>query len=536
MADSLSDVSNGNGGDGFSCLWGLVVWAASTYGTADLARDQEGRCLTFAGLKTSAEAKAVWLSERGFDADSTASWQLPSALETIALAAALALLGVRQNPIIPNLRESEVAQLVHQAQSDVLIVPRQWRGFDYGRMASKIAAALPKLEVILADDIPRNVVGSVDHGGPLLSHQSDPASWLFFTSGTTATPKGVRHTDRALLAAGRGYADRLSLDSTDRLAIVFPFAHVGGPINLCAALMSGARLLVSDVFEPADTIPFLAQEGVTLGGVSPVFQLAYLAAQRQSRERVFPTVRGFPTGGAARPPDLHRELERAFGVGVLPSYGLTEAPVATCCSPSDAPDMLAHSEGRPLPGIEIEIVNDDGIPCRTGQAGAILLYGPQVMGGYLDSALDGETFDVHGYLRTGDVGYLNDDGYLIVTGRSKDIIIRNGENISAYEVEQLILAHLDVEDVAVIGLPDSVTGERCCAVIVLRDGAVPTTRETLVQFLRDRGVASFKLPQQVEIVDNLPRNPSGKTVKSMLVSEYATDNDRTRQGPGPNHG
>src|SRR5438270_10639588 len=204
------------------------------------------------------------------------------------------------------------------------------------------------------------------------------------------------------------------------------------------------------------------------------------------------------------------------GVGIVSGYGLTEAPILTMAAVDDADDKLANTEGRPSPGVELKVVTLDGKVAGPGEEGELRAKGPQVCLGYLDSSLDAEAFDEDGFFRTGDLGYQDPEGYVVITGRLKDVIIRKGENISAKEIEDLLYQHPKVADVAVIGLPDPALGERCCAVVASKAESDPLAFVEMVEFLKGHGLAVQKVPEQLELVDVVPRNPTGKTLKHEL--------------------
>jgi acyl-CoA synthetase (AMP-forming)/AMP-acid ligase II len=227
------------------------------------------------------------------------------------------------------------------------------------------------------------------------------------------------------------------------------------------------------------------------------------------------------TGAAPKPPTLDAELRAEMGgIGSVSVYGLTEAPFATVGSFDDPPEWRATTEGRAIPGCEIRIVDPAGTPLPPGRTGEIQVRGPLLCKGYLDDARTAEAFDTEGFFRTGDLGSLDEHGNLSVRGRLKDVIIRKGENISAKDVEDVCYEHPDIVDVAVIGLPDPERGERACAVLVLREGAAPIDVATLAAHCRAAGLASQKFPEQVEVVDSLPRNASGKILKYQLQETY----------------
>ncbi|MGH9186411.1 MAG: class I adenylate-forming enzyme family protein, partial [Acidimicrobiales bacterium] len=344
----------------------------------------------------------------------------------------------------------------------------------------------------------------------------------FYTSGTTADPKGARHTDASVAAAAQGTIDSLEIGEDDRAALVFPLTHVGGIISLFTSMMTGCGNVVVETFDPPTTIPVLAREDATLLNAGTPFHLAYLAAQRrQPGTPLFPEGRAYPGGGMPKPPQLHYDVKRELGgVGVVSGYGLTECPVVAMNTVHDPDDKLANTEGRPTRGVQVRVVTLDGAVAGTGQEGELRVKGPMLFRGYLDASLDAGAFDEEGYLRTGDLGHRDADGFLVITGRVKDIIIRKGENISAKEVEDVLFTHPKVADAAVIGLPDAASGERACAVVVLASPTAPLAFEEMVAFLRDAGLMVQKIPEQLEFVEALPRNPTGKVLKHELRARY----------------
>ena len=505
-------------------VWSLVESRAEATPGALFAVDGRDRALTFAEYRHSALRSAAGLAKLGIGAGTVVSWQLPTALESLVLAAALVRLGAVQSPILPILREREVGFIVRQTHAHWLAVPPSFRGFDHAAMAREVAAGTPGLELLVVD-------GALPDADPAsLAPVAGPAAqgepevgWIFYTSGTTSEPKGARHTDATLMAVGRAMVERLGLRPDDRVALVFPFTHVGGLGWLLAGLLSGCAQIVVPIFGP-DAIEALARHGVTQATAGTAFHQTYLAAQRQrGGAPIFPRVRAFPGGGAPKPPALHFDVKRELGgAGIVSGYGLTECPVATMGSPGDPDERLAHTEGRATAGVEIRIARPDGSAAAPGQDGEILLRGPQLCRGYLDTALDAHAFGAQGFFRSGDLGHLTEDGYLVVTGRLKDVIIRKGENVSAKEIEDLLHEHPKVAEAAVIGLQDLERGERVCAVVVAKDPSDPLTFDELVAFLRGRKLATHKLPEQLELASELPRNSTGKVQKNALRSRLAT--------------
>jgi acyl-CoA synthetase (AMP-forming)/AMP-acid ligase II len=506
-------------------LWGLVEARAAATPDAVLAREDTGRELTFAGYRDACLRAAAGLyADHGVRAGTSVSWELPTWNESLVLVGALCRLGARQNPLIPIYRHREVGFITTQSEASLLIVPTVYRGFDFAAMARELAAERPGLEVLVVDrELPDADPAVLPPAEPAPAAAADaPVRWLFYTSGTTADPKGATHTDLTVTASALAMAECLDIRADDVSALVFPFTHIGGIGWLIASLLTGCTLLTTEAFDPTGTPAFLAANGVTLAGSGTPFHLAYLAAQRASGDGpIFPRVRSYPGGGAPKPPQLHHDLKAEIGgVGIVSGYGLTEAPIVVMASTTDPDRKLADTEGRPTPGVELVVVALDGTRAAPGQEGEIRLKGPQVIRGYLDPALDAEAFDDEGYFRSGDLGVVDDEGYVTITGRLKDVIIRHGENISAKEVEDLLYEHPAVADVAVIGLPDPKTGERACAVVAVAEGQA-FDFATMGEYLRGRGLRVNAVPEQLELVDAVPRNPAGKILKHSLRERFA---------------
>ncbi len=497
-------------------LWQLICERADATPDKLMAIDERDRRLTYGEYRRWSERVAAGLATHGIGIGTKVSWILPSRFESLVLAAALSRLGAIQNPILPIYRTREVAFITKQSNCRVMIVPGVFRGFDYAPMVAEAIAGQP-VEVIVADpDLPEGDPSTLAAYVPAFTE----LRWLFYSSGTTADPKGAKHSDRSMSAANNGMQWSMQVGPTDKAAVVFPITHVGGLVWLFNAMQTGVELLMVETFSAADTPRWLGDHGVTCAGAGTVFWLAYLNAQRQlpAGEQLMPSVRIFNGGGAPKPKTLHAEMMAEMGAPLIGGWGLTEAPINTMVHVDDPDEKKATTDGRPCPQVEIRVVID-GKTCGPNEEGELRVRGPQVCLGYLDSSLDDEAFDEDGWFRTGDLGVIDDGGWVSITGRLKDIIIRKGENISAKEIEDLLYAHPSVLDAAVIGLPDSNSGERACAVVVCKQGATLTLAE-LVAYLRDHQLSMHKIPEQLELVDSLPRNPSGKVLKRDLRAIY----------------
>jgi acyl-CoA synthetase (AMP-forming)/AMP-acid ligase II len=487
-------------------FWGLVARSAAEHPDRVLLADDHGRSLTAAQLAAAAEATAAGLLAEGVSPGDLVSWQLPTVLEAPVLMAALARLGVVQNPIIPLLRHREVGHICRQLGTRLAIVPRVLKGFDHAAMVSELG--IPSLVVDLDQEVGTGLRLPAGDPSSLPDPPTDPGTfrWAYYSSGTTAAPKGARHTDASVMASATGMVDPeggVGYAEGDVYPIAWPFTHIGGITMLTTALQGGARLVLFDTWDPATTPERMAAHRPTvLGSATPFFR-AYLDAHARHGGTLFTDVRACVGGGAPTPQEINRELAETFGIGgVVSSYGLTEFPIATSQNPAEP--GVGTTIGRFVPGVTGRLVD-----------GELRLKGPQCCLGYVDPALDEAGFDDDGWFRTGDLAEIDADGLVRITGRAKDVIIRNAENISALEVEDAVLRHPDVVDVGVVGMPDARTGERVCAVVVLADGA-DLDVAALGEHCRAAGLARYKCPEQVVAVPAIERNPMGKILKDKL--------------------
>ncbi|WP_432137365.1 class I adenylate-forming enzyme family protein [Streptomyces sp. bgisy154] len=468
---------------------------------------QKDRTVTFDGLRTRAERTAAGLYAMGVRPGTVVAWQLPTRIETVVLVFALARLGAVQSPVIPFYRDREVGFALRESRAEYFAVPGVWRGFDHTEMARRLGArGVFEAYDALPDGDPDAL--------PAPPRDGTSVRWIYWTSGTTSDPKGVLHTDRSLIAGGACLAHALRLSADDVGSVAFPYAHIGGPDYTVMLLLYGFPAVLFEHFALPDALPEYRRHGVTVAGGSTAFYSMFLAEQRKlpPGEKAVPSLRLLAGGGAPKPPELYHAVVREMGVQLTHGYGMTEVPMITMGSPDDTAEHLATTEGRPPESMEIRIVD-----------GEVRLRGEAVCRGYLDPAQSAEVFDADGFLRTGDLGRLTATGHLVLTGRRKDVIIRKGENISAKEIEDLLCAHPDIADTAVIGLPDPDRGERVCAVVEQPDGADAVTLDTVTSYLRARGLSVHKLPEQLEVVDALPRNETLRKVLKYRLRERFSD-------------
>ncbi|HVV31133.1 MAG TPA: AMP-binding protein [Mycobacteriales bacterium] len=503
-----------------AAIWKLLQARYQATPDAMFALDRGGRNMTVGALFRQVERTAAGLHAAGFRAGEVVSWQLPTRFETVVLTLALARIGAVQNPLVTMLREDDVAFICGQAGSRHLFVPRTYRGTDHEQLAAAVVARIPGLAAHVIDDgLPAGDPADLPPASP-----EPTVRWLLYTSGTTSSPKGARHTDRAILAAADTFGSALRIESTDRIAALAPIGHIAGIAHICNALRRGATLVLDEIFDPVRTTQFLSTADVTVVGSGVPFIRAYLQQQRlHPQVRLFPMARAFLCGGSPRPEALHQQVKQELGgIGVVSGYGLTECPHISWGHADDSDHQHATTEGPPGPGGEIRIARTDGSAAAIGEIGEIRVRGPQLMVGYVDAGLDVDAFDDDGFFRTGDLGFLDDAGYLTVTGRLKDVIIRNMENISAREVEGHLLGHPAVAEVAVVGLPSQTTGELACAVVVTAAGAPAPSLADLSAHLTRSGLNIRKHPEQLEVVAELPKNAMGKVIKQELRDRFAS--------------
>jgi acyl-CoA synthetase (AMP-forming)/AMP-acid ligase II len=503
-------------------LWALIHARAERTPDALLAVDERDERLTFGQYRARAEQTAAGLHALGVRSGTRVAWQLPTWLESMILVGALSRLDAVQVPMLPIYREREVRFILSETNPELFIVPSEWRGFGYESLAREIARDLTGCAVLRCDrDLATGDPAGLPPTGNAPDH--DLVRWIFYTSGTTADPKGALHSDATLAAGAAGVATAFGIAETDRYPMVFPFTHIGGIGMLFIQLMTGAAAIALDHFDAERDMATLARHGMTIGaGGTPLAQLFLGAQRRQPGTRLFPQLRAVITGAAPKSPQLHYELrDELGGSGALSCYGLTEVPFLSVNTLADTDAQRATTEGRALAGAQVRAVADDGTICAPGVLGELRARGPQVCLGYVDTALDAAAFDSDGFFRTGDLGSVDAESYVAVVGRIKDIIIRKGEKISALEIEGVLAAHPSVADVAVIGVPDAESGERCCAVVVVADPATPVRLSDVAEICRAAGLARQKTPERLELIEELPRNASGKVLKYQLKQRFS---------------
>jgi len=505
-----------------STLWELVTQRAERTPDARMLIEADDRITTFGQFAREAERVAAGLHRLGIGPGTEVTWQLPTSAPAIILSVALARLGARQNPVIHLYGRKEVSAILTQNRSSFYIVPARMPGErDYVELAESVCASLAAPPVLITFDA--SIAADDASALPAAPADGTTPRWVYYTSGTTSEPKGALHTDSTLMAAGQVYAELLGVGPSDVGTIAFPFAHVGGPMNLVMLLARGMSAVLLPKFSVEEAVRIYRRHGVTLTTGSTAHYLAYLGEQRKQPDvPVVPTLKVMSGGGAAKPPELYFEARRELNCTIAHCYGMTEAPMIAGGSPRHSDDQLAYSDGQPVAGMEIRIVRADESLAGIGESGEIRVKGSTVCKGYTDPRLNFDAFDADGFFRTGDLGMRCADGHIALTGRLKDVIIRKGENVSAREIEDILYQHPKVAGAAVIGLPDRERGERVCAVIELRDPNAPLQFGEMLEFFEAAGMMRQKIPEQLEIVESLPRNETfNKVLKFKLRDMFA---------------
>ncbi len=486
--------------------------------------DREGsRRFSYREFGDAVARAAAALRALGIGAGDIIAVQLPNWWEFVVASLAANRIGAVVNPLMPIFREREMSYMLDFAGAKVLIVPRLFRGFDHAAMAYALQRELPALQHVIVvdgegdDSFDRVLLSGSARVEPAPANPTlapDAAAVVMFTSGTTGSPKGVMHSTNTLLACNRSLAGRFGLQTDDVLLACSPLGHMTGyAAVMLLGLSLGATVVLQDVWEPKRGVTIMADEGVTFTAASTPFLNDICEAVAGGAPRPA-ALRSFLCGGAPIPPVLIERAARELGLKVCSLWGMTESLSSTLTEPSRAADKSAKTDGRALEGVAVKVVDFDGQPLPAGQTGRLLVRGAQMFMGYYRRP-DIQTFDAEGWFDTGDLAYADDEGYIRINGRTKDVLIRGGENVPVVEIEALLYQHPAVAAAALVGYPDARLGERGCAFVVLRPGET-FSLQTLQAWMAECKVAKQYWPERVEIVNDLPRTPSGKIQKFKL--------------------
>jgi acyl-CoA synthetase (AMP-forming)/AMP-acid ligase II len=477
------------------------------------------RELTADALYARARGLAGALYRLGVRAGDVVAIQVPNWVDGNLMFQATMLLGAVVLPIIHIYGPAEVGYILRQSRAKVLVMPDRWRNIDYLERLADLERG-PDLEhVLIIGDAPAGCLGwqafaaTATDEYPAPAVHADDVALMVFTSGTTSDPKGVLHSHNSLLAELRAAGPAPEDGPNPVVLSPWPAGHIAGVLGILRLYFAGAESVLMDAWNADAAAELIERYRVTSSSGTPYFINSLLDAAHAAN-RDLSSLRTYLVGAASVPPEVVERCER-LGIVTFRSYGSSEHPTISAGEPAQPAHRRANTDGTLRPGVSVRIVDDDGGDLPVGQVGEILSIGPDQFLGYRQAAFNGDAFDTRGWFRTGDIGRLDADGYLTITDRKKDVIIRGGENIASKEVEDLLMQHPAVQEAAVTAMPDERLGEKVCAFVIVRPGATLTLDDVQAHFVALK-VARQKTPERIEIVDGLPRTASGKVKKFEL--------------------
>ena len=523
-------------------LSGRLADAAARRPARPAVIDRDGGAVhSYAELRRDVSTVAAWLDARGVGAGDVVSIQLPNWYEFVVVAVATQAVGGVINPLLPIYRRKELLHAFTVAESKVVCTPAHYRNYDHltataavieesGRSIVHVVVDETRPAPVTTADGPTVWFGDLLAGdagegegevpGPGARRgapQPGAVSELIFTSGTEAAPKAIMHTEQTANFSVRVAGEDLGIGDDDVVWMPSPIGHsTGFNYGVRFAVYHGLPLVLQDRWDAGVACDLIAARGASYTLASTTFLQDVVAEAAHRGGRRLGSMTRFGCGGSPVPPELVRRAA-ACGIGVLRLYGSTEVLVATWNRPDGPARKAVDTDGPALSSVEVEVRDESGCICAPGVAGEIHIRGPNTcVGFYRDPARTAATFAPGGWVRSGDLATMDEDGYLTVVGRKKEIIIRGGLNITPREIEDLLLDFPEVDRAAVVGLPHERLGERVCACVVLAPGT-DLDFETMVGRLRAIGLATYKLPEQLEVLDSLPVTASGKVQKFEIV-------------------
>ncbi|MGO2242863.1 MAG: AMP-binding protein [Halomonas sp.] len=504
--------------------------AIITYRMADGSRT----ALSYRELNGQVTRMAAGLAGLGVEKGDIVSCQLSNWWQMTALHVACVRIGAVLNPLMPIFREHELRFMLSMAESKVLVVPKVFRNFDHATMAHDLQKSLPTLKHVL-------VIGSEEEDSfdkVLLERaweneadtealfaarrlSGDDVVQVLYTSGTTGKPKGVMHTSNTLMSHIRPFASRLALGEDDTVFMPSPLAHqLGFLYGLLLPIYLKATVVLQDTWLPDEAVRIIATEQPSLMLGSTPF-LADIAEHALKHGPDLQSLKLFLCAGAPIPSPLVEKAAKNLPTRILSAWGMTENGAVTTTLPDDAPELAIHTDGVPLPYMELKVTDIEDNPLPPGQEGLLYVRGASLFVGYFKQP---ELYgvDEEGWFATGDLARLNDQGYVRITGRSKDVVIRGGENIPIVDIENTLYQHPKIQTLALVGKPDERLGERLVAYVTLKEGVDFLTLEEVCAFLSERKMTRQYYPEFLEVVDELPRTPSGK-IQKFKLREQATN-------------
>lgn len=480
--------------------------------------------ITYRELDDLSDRVAVGLARRGVGEGDVVSFQLPNWWQFSVLHIAALKVGAISNPLMIIFRERELSFMLGLAETKVFVVPKVFRNVDHRAIALAVQGGLPSLKHVFVVDgdgtesfdqlLAADVTAAERDNLRKRKLSADAVIQLLYTSGTTGEPKGVSHTSNTMLANLVPFAERLHLGADDVIHMPSPMAHqLGFMYGLVLPAMLGSCAVLQDIFVPDEMARQITEEGATFTmGATPFLNDLSDYCIRTNTET--PSLRVFVSAGAPIPRPLVTKARGALKAAVISAWGMSENGAVTTTRIEDPEEKVTSTDGCPLPGMEVRVLDANGNAAKPGEEGPLQVRGCSNFIGYMKRPGLAQV-DNEGWFDTGDLARMDSDGYIRIAGRSKDIIIRGGENIPVVEVEDILFKHPAVAAVAIVGYPDARMGERACAFIIPREGASLTFEEMLA-YLKTQKMAMQYIPERLEIVTELPRTPSGKIQKFKL--------------------
>lgn len=478
--------------------------------------------ITFAEFNDSVNRLAQGMMDRGVRKGDVVSWQLPNWIEAAVIHIATVRIGAVSNPIIPIYRDREVSFILEQSKSRLVFIPSVHRGHDYREMYQRISGDIPSVEtVVVVDedngefDAFHDLFAAPGVIPPAVERTPNDVVLLLYTSGTVAEPKGVLHSHNTLTYENHSMISLLEFTKHDRIFMPSPVSHITGLLyGIQLPFMLGTTCVFQDQWNAQEAVALIDEHQLTFAtGATPF--LHGIIAELKGRDPEEFSLKTYACGGADVPPSLISDAVKALGAFVTRVYGSSELPTVTASGPEDPKEKWSRTDGRRIGNVEMRLRRTDQTVAQPGEEGELEVRGAELFLGYLNPSLNDAAFTSDGWFRTGDLGVEDEDGYISITGRTKDIIVRGGENISAKEIEDILFTDPRISDVAVVGQPDPVLVERIRVYVISAPGET-VTLDDITEILKRHRLATQKRPERLVIVDEFPRTASGKVQKREL--------------------
>ncbi|EJA7514881.1 medium-chain fatty-acid--CoA ligase [Escherichia coli] len=487
--------------------------------------DNHGASYTYSALDHAASCLANWMLAKGIESGDRIAFQLPGWCEFTVIYLACLKIGAVSVPLLPSWRETELVWVLNKCQAKMFFAPTLFKQTRPVDLILPLQNQLPQLQQIVGVDKLAPATSSLSLSQIIADNTSlttaitphgDELAAVLFTSGTEGLPKGVMLTHNNILASERAYCARLNLTWQDVFMMPAPLGHATGFLHgVTAPFLIGARSVLLDIFTPDACLALLEQQRCTcmLGATPFVYDLLNVLEKQPAD---LSALRFFLCGGTTIPKKVARECQQR-GIKLLSVYGSTESSPHAVVNLDDPLSRFMHTDGYAAAGVEIKVVDDARKTLPPGCEGEEASRGPNVFMGYFDEPeLTARALDEEGWYYSGDLCRMDEAGYIKITGRKKDIIVRGGENISSREVEDILLQHPKIHDACVVAMSDERLGERSCAYVVLKAPHHSLSLEEVVAFFSRKRVAKYKYPEHIVVIEKLPRTTSGKIQKFLL--------------------